>query len=689
MKKHHYPIFATAYYRPPSPPLEEWAEDFANIKEMGFDAIQAWIYWGWCERSPGKFNFSEFDRFFDLADRNALMIIPQMILEMPPSWLDVKHPLQTPEGVLRKSHFPSMYIPCFDDPDIRKQAEPFIRTLVERYKDRNIHHWPAWNEHRSRWDCTCPESQKAYAKWLEKKYETIDKYNEKFGKCFHDFSAVAKYISTADYSDEYNWRLWAADSLAWKVKWVADIIKEIDPLHPTMSHAGITSTVQNVRKDTCVDALIAEVVDIYSSSCDASWESQAYVANSDNVKGMSQNNLSRVQMQLDWLRSLSSDSWVAELYGDHFSPWTTREPKTLLWQFWQAVANNLGGIKIWEYKVERIGIETLGYGLVGLDGKPNERSKALASAISLIKGQLSEFFADYTIQEPTVGILYDERSHLLSDLESGGWFGRIGGEYACCGGIYSRALSGIYEALRRKNTVVKWIPHQRLDRAVGELDAIMVAGHGMMDEQLAEQLKGYVNSGGTLFAQAGTGWRKDNTWGTAIIPSYGLDELFGIREKSRGRVDGTTQLRNQAGDDIDQIATFATKLEVVGAKAKAYFNDGTPALTCNESGKGRAWYLGGFLGMDCADNGHVLNMVLGEPGDVFLNECSQAGLDVIPWRKRYANESRMAHFVFNTQGHEQTCLMPDGIDRCVSLFGTITREESSITFAANSAILIW
>ena len=167
-------MMAMAYYRPPSPPLDEWERDFANIKKMGFDAIQMWIYWGWCEQKKGEFNFSETDRFFDLAEKNGLTVIPQIVMEMPPSWLEVKNKLQTPEKMLHVSHFTGIDMPCFDDPEIRCAAEPFIEALVSRYKDRDIVHWLPWNEHRSRWECCCDASRKSYEQWLEEKYSTIE-----------------------------------------------------------------------------------------------------------------------------------------------------------------------------------------------------------------------------------------------------------------------------------------------------------------------------------------------------------------------------------------------------------------------------------------------------------------------------------------------------------------------------------
>lgn len=35
-------IIGTQYYRPPTPPTEEWEDDFRRIKDLGIDIIKIW-----------------------------------------------------------------------------------------------------------------------------------------------------------------------------------------------------------------------------------------------------------------------------------------------------------------------------------------------------------------------------------------------------------------------------------------------------------------------------------------------------------------------------------------------------------------------------------------------------------------------------------------------------------------------
>jgi len=681
------PIVAVAYYRPPSPPRGEWEADFRRMREMGFEAVKMWFYWGWHERAPGRFTWDDGDRFFELAEANGLKVVPNIILELPPSWLEIEHVLQTPAGPVAKAHFPSMHIPCFDDANLRRAAEPFIRALVERYRERAVLHWDVWNEPRSRWDCTCEASRESYRRWLEKKFATVDRYNEIFGKCFHDWDAVSAHVRGSDYADEYNWRLWAAERLAEQVHWVARIVRQHDPVHPVMAHVGSCSPIQSVRRDTSVDAMMMSGLDFYGCSYDASWESQLYTTDERNVKGLEgQSDLTRARIQLDWIRSLSPKNWICELYGDHFCAWVTRAPETLMWQFWQAVSRGLAGIMLWEYKVERIGIESLGYGLLGLDGQPNRRSRALAEAIRLLKGELADFFARFAFREPSVGILYDERSHLLSEFEAE-WYR---GGYASCGNIHQRASWALYETLRRRNLPVRWVPRQLVDDALPALDALFLPGHGVMDDQLADRLVRFAENGGHLIGQPGVGFRRDNTWVSAVVPSCGLDELFGVTETARALVDGKIELLDRRGRVIEHFASLRVDLECRGAKPEAWFADGAVAMASRPFGKGQTHYLGGFLGLDEPGAGRCLRALgIETKSDDVPAKPAELRLDVIPWRRRGGGVKERAYFVFNSTGGAVEFDRPETATATdTPLFGDVSTANGKVTLGPASGVLL-
>ncbi|MDD3726305.1 MAG: beta-galactosidase, partial [Candidatus Ratteibacteria bacterium] len=80
-------LIAVQYYRAPTPLPDEWEEDIANIKKLGFEAIQLRIQWRWNERKEGIYNFSDIDHLFDIAEKNKLQIIMKVMLETAPEYI--------------------------------------------------------------------------------------------------------------------------------------------------------------------------------------------------------------------------------------------------------------------------------------------------------------------------------------------------------------------------------------------------------------------------------------------------------------------------------------------------------------------------------------------------------------------------------------------------------------------------
>jgi len=150
--------FGIQYYRAPTPLAEEWQADLQRIREMGFTFIQVRPQWRWHERCEGKFQWDDLDRLFDLCADNGLQIMFQFMIETAPAWLYEKHRCYRVDlfgnRILPRGHgafFVGGWLPCFDYPQVRSEAERFIRAAVSRFSQReNLLLWEAWNEPRSR-----------------------------------------------------------------------------------------------------------------------------------------------------------------------------------------------------------------------------------------------------------------------------------------------------------------------------------------------------------------------------------------------------------------------------------------------------------------------------------------------------------------------------------------------------------
>lgn len=138
----------------------------------------------------------------------------------------------------------------------------------------------------------------------------------------------------------------------------------------------------------------------------------------------------------------------------------------------------------------------------------------------------------------------------------------------------------------------------------------------MMPQAVADALRGYVQQGGTLISEARPAWNDDRGFANAVIPGFGLDTTFGVREKLLQAGENVTMvaerdlegaLRPLAGRSIPGTG-FAEHLDVTGENVRVLARfpgeggrPGDPAIVMNEvrgdarnPRPGRAILIGSF-----------------------------------------------------------------------------------------------
>jgi len=198
-------FIGTQYYRPPNPPGKDWEKDIKKIKEAGLEIIRTWIYWSKVNPRQGMYLWEDYDRFFELAEKNKLKVLAQLILLAPPYWYQTKHPemlyVDENDCKVRFSAHGGQAIGgspglCFDNLAARKCAEDFIKKTVSHYLDStSLFAWDVWNEMWRFKFCHCKETEKRFQNWLKEKYHSIDGLNQKWQRSYKSFEEIeiAKY----------------------------------------------------------------------------------------------------------------------------------------------------------------------------------------------------------------------------------------------------------------------------------------------------------------------------------------------------------------------------------------------------------------------------------------------------------------------------------------------------------------
>ena len=126
------------YYRAPFPEMEYWKEDIKNIRKAGLNTLQLWVLWGWVESTPGKFDFSDYDRLVELADKNGLQVVLSSIAEIQPMWIHREVPgsemidrfgKKVISTIRHECNFGLTPGGCTDHPGVQERMKLFLEAL--------------------------------------------------------------------------------------------------------------------------------------------------------------------------------------------------------------------------------------------------------------------------------------------------------------------------------------------------------------------------------------------------------------------------------------------------------------------------------------------------------------------------------------------------------------------------------
>ena len=590
------------YYRPPTPLPQDWDLDISNIKENGLSLLQLRVQWRWHERKKGQYKWDDLDRLLELCTKHGVKVIFKFMLETAPEWLFKKYDCERldPHGNKHNigahaAYYVGGWWPCFDNDDVRREASEFIDAAVKRYMSNpQIIAWNIWNEpvRRNSGDCACDESNKKYRLWLKERFHNIDELNDYLGKAWGDFDDIKAPAMHSDYAEMYFWRKATGYLLADQLQWVSDTIRKHDKNRPLVTHCGSSRIETDVIRNVCDDELNAKVVDWYGMSFWVPTFNHQYKS------------FSHIGLKNDWLAAVSSYYWNYELYSN--TPMWNKPtlPEDIKFQTLFSIMSGAKGILYWQYRGERFGEESNGFGLMGVDGSQTPRMDAVKKMAESICMNTDLLKASRPIAK--VAVYYDDESDAMSRLEETNLANiclNFNSTPIDLFARYKQSLWGIYELLWQMNLQVDFITPRTLERLKDYPTVIMPFPIMVNTEVEVKALSEYVKTGGTLISDASPGARQDNTWVATKTPGSGLDTLFGCIEKNKLYVheDDEVDLSNYIILNESKLEISASKviaeLEPTSGKVLARWrHNQSAALIQNQYGKGKTYLFGTLLG---------------------------------------------------------------------------------------------
>lgn len=584
--------YGAQYYRTPNPPQSEWERDFRSMAEHGFTIVKIWAMWTWMHVAEEEFDFSHFDRLFELAEANGLKVVVNTILENAPYWLIARHPEAAYQGhdrlrvePIARPNNPGGGWPglCLDNEPVRRHAAAFLKAVGARYVDHSaLWGYDVWNEvffepashpgMDNRYFCYCEASRARFVEWLKQRYGSLEALCEAWRRRYTDWDQVYPPRFWGGYPDWIDWLKCRVAGIKEQMQWRIETLRSVDPKHPLSSH-GLASTLGVMPTHLTDDWDIAPLVDQWGLSSFPLWHGYHPAGHF---------------LLLDVARSAAQAHgrriWQNELQGGQSGDGLARSqiPRahdTRVWN-WAAFMSGCKGLMYWQWRPELLGPESPGFGLCRLDGSSSERSREAAT--------FARFFNKHPELAEADPIRGDIAIIVLPESEL---FCFVADRSAA---RYSEAATGAYRAFWERNILVDFVKVDRL----AEYPVAYLPFPLMIEREHAEALREYVADGGTLVSEACPAHFGDNGYCSFRIPGLGLDEVFGAVEEETEflpRLGDGPALR--WGDSDLPCAVYRERLTPTSGNVESTYLDGTPGVIANTFGKGHTRLVGTFPGI--------------------------------------------------------------------------------------------
>ena len=629
--------FGVDYY-PEHWPEERWPTDARLMAEAGFNVVRlAEFAWSRMEPQEAQFDFDWLDRAMAILHSHGIRIVLGTPTASPPPWLmsrsdelfRVREDGQRVTFGNRREYCPnhSLY-------------QDYTRRIVTHMAEHYAGHpavigWQIDNEFGDR--CYCPVCVQKFQDWLRRRYESLEELNQKWGTVFwshvyNDWVEIPAPLTTGGSPNPglaLDYYRFCSDSYVAYQQMQIDILRAKCPGH------FITHNLMGFKYDRLnyfdlarnLDFVAWDIYPRMQWTMEQSVDPSANALNHDTMRGLKGKNI--------WIMEQQAGPGGWEMLSV-----TPRPGELRLWAY-QSIAHGADAIVFFRWRTARFGTEQYWHGLLDHDAHPGRRYEEIKRMGAEIK-QIGPAVVGSRLKSSVAMILsYDSRFAFQIQPNNPRF-------------SYPDHFHQIYRAFYQQHASID-VMDPRAD--VSSYKLIVAPALHLITDPIAENLKRYVEAGGTLVVTQRTGVKDEsNTVVNQRLPGL-LAEVCGVE------VDEYDSLSNHMQNKIEftspefadgACATVGVLCEVLkptGATVIAHYTQdyhaGKPAITLNRFGAGRAMYVGAVGDAQLYDL--LVQWLLGTTG---LHDAISAphGVEVT----RRAHDDKTLHFVLNHNDSPQT-----------------------------------
>ncbi len=579
-----------------------WDKDMELMKLANCNEMSVGIFsWAKLEPQEGEYDFSFLDEIIDRIDKNGGKVILATPSGARPHWMADKYP-----EVLRVSPFGNRmgfggrHNHCFTSPVYREKVRQMNRKLAERYGNHPaVIAWHISNEYSG--DCRCDHCKTAFREYLRSKYDgNIEKLNRAWWTTFwsHTYDSFEQIDPPGPMTELGIHGL----NLEWHrfvTKQTMEFIEnEMAPIRELTPDLPVTINMMYEFYDLDYHK-VSEIIDF------ASWDAYPEWHNGDDAdiaeKAAFWHDLYRSLKKKPFLLMESTPS------GVNWKPYNKpKRPGMDVLSSIQAVAHGSDSVQYFQFRKSRGSSEKFHGAVVGHDGTADTRVFRSVQKTGAILKKIDEIAG--TCTDAKAAVIFDwDNMWALDDCQG----------YANAGKKYFETCYAYHRQFWKRGIDCDVISPKADLSGYKMVVAPMLY---MTDEAVIDNFDRFVKNGGLLYATYMLGTVDENDLcHLGSIPGGKLKEVFGlVSEEIDVLYPGEVQHAEIDGKQVE-IVDYAEVLRPISAQVMAKYADewyaGSPAVTVNEYGKGKAIYQA------CRDKGDLASTVF----DALLSEIDLQG----------------------------------------------------------------
>lgn len=654
-------------YNPDQWPEEVWDDDVRLMKKAGVNLVSVGIFsWAKIETSEGVYDFDWLDRIINKLGEAGIAVDLASATASPPMWLTQAHP-----EVLWKDYRGDVCHPGArqhwrpTSPVFREYALKLCRAMAEHYKGNPyVVAWHVSNEYgcHNRFDYS-EDAERAFRKWCEERYGTIDAVNDAWGTAFwaqrmNDFTEIVppRFIGDGNFMNPgklLDFKRFSSDAL--KAFYVAerDALAEITPDLPLTTNFMVSAAGSVLDYDDWGREVDFVSNDHYFIPGEAHLDELAFSASL--VDGIARKD--------PWFlmeHSTSAVNWRPVNYR--------KEPGQLVRDSLAHVAMGADAVCYFQWRQSKAGAEKFHSAMVPHAGEDSAVFRDVCELGADLNTLADNGLLGTKLAKSKVAVVFDYESEWASEHTA----------------TPTQKVHHVdeplqwFRALADHGVTADVVP---VRGAWDDYEMVVLPSVYLLSEETTRRVRDYVVGGGRLVVTYYTGIsdEKDHVWlggypgSIRDVVGVRVEEFMPMGDDFPGVPDclglSNGAVAHDIADVIGSVDGTATVLETFKDDPWTGM-DGAPAIVAHTFGEGRSVYVGARLGRD--------GIALSLPEILDSLGMAEAGGNdgrVLRVEREGADGSR---FVFSFNRTHETVRVPVEGEVVVSSFAEVSGETISI-----------